>query len=151
MKRFSLHLLVALFSALTLTSCKTAENVATSQDVPYVVADHYFLRNDVTALPQGIITSEAQFQSLFGMAPVMGGKDAMPTAIDFKKQFVIAVCVPETDRETDIKPLSLHSTKQNLVFTYEVVTGEKRSYTIQPVLLIIVDKKYEAPLQMLQK
>lgn len=151
MKRLSLHLLIALLSTLTLASCKTAQTATEAHDVPYIVADHYFLRNDVTALPQGIIQSEEQFQSLFGMAPVMGGKDALPTEIDFKKQFVIAVCVPETDRATDIKPLSLHSTKQNLVFTYKVVTGEKRSYTIQPVLLIIVDRKYEAPLQMLQK
>jgi hypothetical protein len=71
------------------------------------------------------------------------GKDGEPTKIDFAKQFVIAVVLPETDTETDIQPVRLTLTPAGLHFTYRVRRGQKMSSYMQPLLLVAVDKKYE--------
>ena len=85
------------------------------------------------------------------MAAVMG-KDGMPTSIDFTKQYVIAVTLPETDTETDINLVSLKKdTNSDIILTYKVMTGEKRSYTIVPVRLLIVDKKYDGNVKLIKQ
>lgn len=138
-------LLVA--SALVVASCSTLKNSQKGQRVPYTVAQRYFLKNDVTSLPNGAITSASEFERLFGMATVMG-KDGQPTTVDFTRQFVIAVSVPETNRATDIKPLTLQQENGSLVLSYTVERGEQRSFSIQPLLLLVVDKKYEATVEL---
>lgn len=151
MKRLSITLLMAVLATMAMVGCKSLPQQDKTREVPFTEAKHYFLRNDVKKLPQGKITSEEQLLSLFGMAPVMGGKDALPTEIDFDKQFAITATVPETDVDTEIVPLSLRQENGNLMLAYQVKRGEKRSYTIQPMLLIVVDKKYDAPLQLQEK
>lgn len=145
-KLYILPAVLAMIMAAVAVSCATMKNGG-EKDVDYIVADHYFVKNDVATLPNGIITSEEQFRSYFGEATVMGPY-GRPTVINFKNQFAIAVCVPETDRDTSIDPVRLKRTATNLVLTYRVKQGEKRSYTIQPLMLLVVDKKYEAPLEM---
>lgn len=111
--------------------------------VDYVEANHYFVRNDMKSLPPTTITTQQQFDSCFGMAAVMG-KDGLPTSINFAHQFVIAVALPETDVQTVLTPVSLEQTNaRELTFTYRLKRGQKQTYTMQPLLLIIVDKKYE--------
>lgn len=149
MRKFFIFICAAVMTALTTASCKTSDNTTSknvsSQDVPFIIADHYFVKNDVKTLPNGIIKTQEDFYRVFGEATVMGG---LPTNINFNKQFVIAVSVPETDYHTTISPLSLKQDWQNLVFTYHVDKGEKMGYRIQPVLIIVVDKKYEAQLKV---
>ena len=138
-----------------LISCHTTENRGGSSvdavssatekvtDVPYTVADHYFVRNDVKKLPNGKISSQKDFESKIGKAPVMG-EGGLPTEIDFDKQFAISVTKPVTDYATDLEPVSLVSDSEgDLVFTYRTIVGEHQSYSIQPNLIIIVDKKYK--------
>ena len=111
--------------------------------VAYVAANHYFVRNDLKGLPPTIITTQQQFDNCFGMAAVMG-KGGRPTHINFAQQFVIAVTLPETDVQTTLTPVQLEQTNTNeLTFTYRIKRGQQQSYTMQPLLLIIVDKKYE--------
>ena len=70
------------------------------------VAKNYFFSNNAS-LPASLkVTNEHEFNHYFGMAAVMG-KGGEPTKIDFKKQFVIAKVLPETNISTDIQPLSL--------------------------------------------
>ena len=112
-------------------------------EIPYIVAKNYFVRNDVTTVENPKIETQAAFEQVFGMAPVMS-KDGQPTEIDFSKQFVIAVVLPETDLSTVIKPISLKKNGKNkLVFTYHVGRGQKQTYTIRPCLAIVVDKAYK--------
>lgn len=151
MKQTVAILSLFLIALCSLSSCKTAESGNSTKSLSYIVADHYFVKNNVEVLPQGAITTEDAFHTYFGEAPVMGGKDALPTPINFKKQFAIAVCVPETDIQTDITPVSLHKAGKDLVFTYKVTRGAKRSYTTQPLLLIFVDKKYEGKVVLKQQ
>ena len=113
-----------------------------SGNVPYDTVRNYFFRNDATAPASPKISSREQFDSLFGAAAFMG-KDGQPTSIDFGRQFVIAVVLPETDIETTLEPLSLTRSGGELTFTYGKKEGGKVSYTMRPVLLVAVDKAYE--------
>lgn len=137
-----------LLALITMTGCKTTATTADTTDVPFIIADHYFVNNDVKTLPQGIIDNEADFNRAFGMAAVMGG---LPTPVDFKKQFVIAATVPETDIHTVITPAGLKRDSKGLTLNYHVERGGKQSYTMQPLLMIVVDRRYMAPLTMHQE
>ncbi|PSK91516.1 hypothetical protein [Taibaiella chishuiensis] len=151
--------IVALLGVCLLQSCgsgKTSENslpaapvqeaspAPATADVPYTVAEGYFVKNTVKPgpLPAPRITTQQDFDNIFGAAAHMG-KNGMPTAIDFAKQFVIAVVADETDMATELKPISLKKeTGDQLVFTYETIKGAKQSYTIRPVLMVVVDNTH---------
>lgn len=120
-------------------------------EIPFYEAKNYFVRNDIQNSVPVKFENEKDFKEYFGMAAVMG-KDGMPTSIDFTKQYVIAVTLPETDTETDINLVSLKKdTNSDIILTYKVITGEKRSYTIIPVRLLIVDKKYDGTVKLIRQ
>ena len=130
-----------------MNSC--AQTLTTEGDVAYTEGHNYFVRNDVTEVPT-MITTQEQFERYFGMAAVMG-KNGMPTAIDFAKQYVIAAVMPLTDIQTE---MSVHSLKQKgdtIVFTYRVKRGEQQSYTMRPMLMIVVDNKYKGVVKMVEE
>lgn len=112
--------------------------------VPFELAKGYFLRNDVEVeeFPTHI-TSQAQLDQFFGMAAVMG-ENGKPTVIDFDKNFVIPVVYPETDQETSLVVERFwHTAPTELTLSVGAVRGEEhRSFTIRPVLLLIVDNYY---------
>ena len=117
-------------------------------EIPFYEAKNYFVRNDIQNSVPVKFENEKDFKEYFGMAAVMG-KDGMPTSIDFTKQYVIAVTLPETDTETDINLVRLKKdTNSDIILTYKVITGEKRSYTIVPLRLLIVDKKYDGTVKL---
>lgn len=120
-------------AAMLATSCAPAENV------PFETVKNYFFRNDAEVPASPAITTQEQFDSLFGAAAFMG-KDGQPTEIDFGEQFVIAVVLPETDTETTLKPVSLTRSGGTLTFTYSKAEGNKVSYTMRPLLLVAADK-----------
>jgi hypothetical protein len=110
--------------------------------LPYKEAEHYFLRNDVDGrkVPAAIAT-RSDFDRCFGMAAVMGGQ---PTPIDFDRQFVIAVVLPETNHSTTIHPDTLTDEGDALQLEYGVsVSPEENTWTSVPLCLLIVDKRYE--------
>lgn len=65
-------------------------------NIPYVVMNNYFLKNNVVGISYPLITKQEEFSGLFGMAAVMG-KDGAPTSVDFSKESVIAIVLPETN------------------------------------------------------
>ncbi len=144
MKKFTFILVMLL----TIVACSEKQttpigNETGSKDVPFEVARNYFFKNNSAILPDNPqITTEEEFNKFFGMATTMG-KDGKPTAIDFSKQFVIAVVLPVTDIETEINPVKVEEKGDSLLYSYEIKKGEKQSYSIQPVSIIILDKKYE--------
>ena len=119
----------------------------------FEVAKNYFIKNDQAIPASSKITTEEEFNKLFGMATTMGerllvgdgtsGMDGKPTEIDFSKQFVLAIVLPVTDIATEITPVKLEAKGDSLFFTYDVKTGEKQSFTIQPFSIIILDRKFE--------
>ena len=130
------RVLLFLASIMALVSCKGPSNV------PYTELDHYYFKNgqDIPGNPK--LDTEEAFASLFGMAPVMG-ESGKPTPVDFSKEFVIAVVYPVTEYHTELAPESLCLENGELVFTYTETVGEKQSWSMQPILLVKVSRKYE--------
>lgn len=127
------------------TKTKVSECATTKVkgDIPYVVAEHYFVRNDLRTLPPEKIVSEAEFNANFGMAATMGD-NGMPTKIDFKRQYVISVTLPETNIHTEIVPIGLKKADDGkIIFSYQIKLGDNLTYTMSPSLLIVVDRKYD--------
>lgn len=121
-------------------SNNTEEVESSGSKIRYVVANHYFVRNDVKIFKNTKITTQEAFDKIFGCAAVMG-KDGMPTSIDFAKQYVIAVIKPETDRPTTLIAKNLMKNAEGkIVFSYKALIGEKQTYTMVPSLIIVVDK-----------
>lgn len=136
--------MIALACVVAMTACtsrKTALAEDAGQEVAFTVAQHYFFNNgqEIPASPK--ITSEAEFKRLFGMAAVMG-KNGQPTEIDFGKSFVLALVEPITDVETELTPVKVVEKGDTLFYTCEVKKGEKQSFSMQPVSIIVLDKKY---------
>jgi hypothetical protein len=127
-------------------SISTIETQTTKEtDVPYRVAERYFIKNSVRegALLSSKIETQEAFESIFGAAATMG-KNGTPSKIDFGKQYVIALAGNTTDTLTDIKPVFLRKNGTNdIVLTYSIIKGERQSFLIRPCLLIIVDKSYD--------
>ena len=141
-------MLFAIAMLLTVVACNNkpataVDNNIEKGEVPYEVAKNYFFKNDLDILPASPkITSAEVFNKLFGMATTMG-EDGQPTQIDFAKQFAVAIVLPVTDFATEINPVKLEVAGDSLLYTYQVKTGEKQSYSIQPISIIAIDKKYE--------
>ncbi len=137
-------LIALLAGILTVASCSVLK------DVPFTQLDHYFFKNgqEIPADPK--IDTEEEFSALFGMAAVMG-KDGIPTPVDFSKEFVIAVVKPVTDQLTELSPISLQMSDGDLVFTYSETTGEKMSWSMQPLLLVKADRRYGTAAVRLEK
>ncbi len=122
--------------ALNLSSCGTSESISTTS------MERYFVRNDIDSYTPRLIQSQEELETYFGMATVMGA-NGKPTPVDFSKKNVIAIIDSATDRETEIKVTSVKKQDDKLVVSYKVVTsGEPRSYSIVPCLLLQIDKKY---------
>lgn len=131
MRKIILFLAVALAFA----SCKQAS------DIPFEEVKNYFFRNDAEAPENPVIDTAEQFDALFGAAAFMG-KGGQVTPVDFGKEFVIAVVNPETDCQTELVPESLRMEDGELVFSYDETIGEQQSWTMRPILLVKVDRKY---------
>ena len=117
------------------------EHFGVEMERPHIVCQ-YSAKNNQVIPEYPKIVSEEEFTKLFGMATKMG-EDGKPTAIDFTKQFVLAIVLPETDFATEINPVKVEEKGDSLLYTYEVKTGEKQSFRIQPVSIVVLDKKYE--------
>ena len=139
---FAFATLLAVVACTTKPTEATVENNNAAEEVTFEVAKNHFFKNDQTIPASPKITTEEEFSKLFGMATTMG-EDGKPTEIDFTKQFVLAIVLPVTDIATEITSVKLEAKGDSLFYTYNVKTGEKQSFTIQPVSIIILDKKYE--------
>ena len=122
-------------AVLSFTSCRQAS------EIPFEEVKNYFFRNNADIPESPVIDSSEQFDKLFGAAAFMG-KDGQPTSVDFSKEFVIAIVNPVTDCHTELTPESLRKVDDELVFTYRETIGEQQSWTMRPILLVKVDRKY---------
>lgn len=151
-KVFSIAI-IAIAAMTLLSSCKQnqKQNEANPEEailgkpseVSYTVAQNYFIKSGAVLPENHKITDQETFNQIFGMATTMG-ENGKPTEIDFDKNFVIAVETGPVQKETTLTPeylINHHDGK--LVFHYAIKQGEDISYTIRPVLIIIVDKNLE--------
>jgi len=121
---------------------------ATNAVIPFFEAKNYFVKNtyknkEVATLK---ITSQEEFDEIFSPAAVMG-ENGKPTQIDFSKQYALAVIAPITDKETSVTANSLSYRDTEIVLDYKITEGKPQSFTIQPFLLIVVDKEHSGPVK----
>ena len=138
------RVILFIVAVLSFASCRQAA------DIPFEEVKNYFFRNDAEIPESPVIDSSEQFGELFGAAAFMG-KDGQPTPVDFNREFLIAVVNPVTDCSTELVPESLRKEDGELVFTYQETIGERQSWTMQPVLLVKVDRKYRAEAVRLER
>jgi hypothetical protein len=148
---------------LLLNSCKLPNSNSTNTDtttvsvdsastIPYTEAQRYFVNNTYKEgqLTNPKITNQDSFNHIFGMGAVMG-PDGKPTSIDFATQYAIAVIKPETDVPTTLSVNKLTQNGNNITLNYKTTSGEKTTYIMQPFLLIIVDKKFDGEVSVVEE
>ena len=118
--------------------------------VPYTEGHNYFVNNSYTEdrLPAATITTREEFDTVFGKAPVMG---SLPTPVDFDTQYVIAVIEPMTDEAVYLEVESLVKIGDKLIMTYSRETGDRRSYSVRPMLMLVVDREYAGEVEIVME
>jgi len=150
--RKNLALMLLGITSAFFVACSTQKNYTGKiSDVKYKVARNYFFNNDAIVPSNPMVTSQKDFDKLYGAAAVMG-KDGAPTAIDFSKQVAIGIVLPLTNNHTEVVPTRLTSDGEVLTLHYKEQIGEKNmSWTMRPMAIVIVDKKYKGKTCVLEK
>lgn len=130
-------------ASLLFVSCATNKtSTVGSKSVGFEQVKNYFSLSNEKQPVLTKITSRAEFEKLFGPAAFMG-KDGEPTKVDFKKYFLVAYILPETNRKTDISAQGFAAKDgKTLVVKYKLEEGGEQSYTTKPFFLVLVDRKY---------
>jgi hypothetical protein len=142
MKKISFYMIVMVMALTSIqyASAKKVAKTCTGTKVAYTELRNYFVSNrDITKATTLTVTDGELFDKTFGMAAVMGA-NGQPTHVDFSKQMVLAVILPETDHSTQITPVSLVKKARQLVYSYRIKRGVKMTYTILPFHAIVVNK-----------
>ena len=108
--------------------------------VHYTTLENYFVRNDVDCSKQRrlILDNQQDFDAFFGKAATMGG---LPTTVNWNKQYVVAIILPETKRATSIEPVAVKVTDNDvMVFSYHIKKGDKMSHSMVPFTAVAIDK-----------
>ncbi|TDL99567.1 MAG: hypothetical protein C4K58_06660 [Flavobacteriaceae bacterium] len=88
-----------------------------------------------------VIRNDEKFNEIFSMATVMG-KQGRPTEIDFSKELVLAVILPETDFETSVMPVSVQKGENGkITLIYQKVVGQKQSYVSKPSFIVVLENE----------
>lgn len=137
------------------TTVDSTENVAQSatiDNVVYEIAKNYFVKNTYKneQIETLKITTQEKFDEVFGMAATMG-KNGMPTKIDFSKQFVAAIVGQEMNKEVNFQVNSFVKKGDEIVLTYAVMEGKELSFSIQPSLILVLDKAWDGTLKFEKK
>jgi hypothetical protein len=133
-----MKMVVCCLVAVAMTSCAVSKETVNFKEVK-----NYFYRNDAPKGEQLLkLTTQVEFDRYFGAAAFMG-KDGQSTLIDFKKNFVIAKVLPETNRDTEIKDIKLaKSSDGHLTFGYSTTNKKPQSFSIRPTVQITVSREY---------
>lgn len=140
-KIFFISLVALLFASCAVVKPEGAK-------VAFIPVQNYFVKNNLKSPVPNKITTLEEFEKFFGTATTQWyGK---PTEVNFEKEFVIVVALPETDEQTTMRPIKVFQGKNNLEFCYTIEKGEKLTYKILPFVMVKVDKKYDLPLTLIQ-
>lgn len=128
---------IVLALAVVMSSCAVNLSGVTAN---YNRMNNYYINNH---FPNGthklVIHNQQDFENVFGAGAVMG-RNGQPTRIDFSKQFVVAVILPETNRQTTIETALVRRVRDRLYFSYIIDEGHATSYTIRPYTAVVVDR-----------
>jgi hypothetical protein len=123
-----------------------AKAIDLKQDLPqlgrieYQIINNYFVKNTVKKGQKRKIENQKEFDALFGAAATMV-KDGKPTAIDFKKQNVIAIIGNTTNYNTSYEITGIAmGAMGTVVVSYKTNKGTKMTNSIRPFTAITIDK-----------
>ncbi len=123
--------------ALLLSSC--AVNLG-GVAANYYRMNNYYVNNHIdNGTHKLVIHNQQDFDAVFGAGAVMG-RNGQPTAINFARQFVIAIILPETNRQTTIETAMLNRVGDRLYYSYIIEEGHATSYTMRPYTAVVVDR-----------
>lgn len=133
---------VALMCVQCTTSKELRQAKKGAKSVPYTVLENYHVRNNIDGSKPHrlIIDNERDFNAFFGPAAIMGG---LPTDINWKKQFVVAILLPETNKPTMVTPMDVKQSPGNIIFKYQVNRGRKTSYTLIPFAAVALNRSVD--------
>ena len=141
MKRIAIILALI---AVTLLCCQCANSPYSrakkgAKAIPFQTLENYYVRNDVGSnqVQRLILDNQEDFDAVFGPAGIMGGA---PTDINWKRQFVIAILLPETNRPTMVTPMEVKQSPGNIILYYQVNRGRKTSYKLVPFTAVALDR-----------
>ncbi len=114
-----------------------------SEAISYRTIRGYFFRTDreVPETRYCLIGNAAAFDSLFGAAAVMG-PGGLPDSIDFSREFLLALTEEESRFDTQFIIDSLISRGDTLTATWHVQQGDSLTFSILPIQLLAVDRRY---------
>ena len=145
MKKFLQLALVAIVAAMSLTSCDM--NFYGGTPTAYGQLDNYYVINDYynqyyydNSASKLVITDSYEFRQVFGQASI-NNRYGVPTDVDFRREFVVAVILPVTNRYTEIEPVSVNREGDRVYFTYQVFRGAMQSYYTQPFTAVVLDRR----------
>ena len=134
----------ALFLLMTFLSCQSHKIPQDQKaQVSFRQLSGYFFRTD-RQVPKArfcTIGNAETFDSLFGAAAVMG-PGGLPDSIDFSREFIIAMIEAESRFETQFIIDSLTSKGATLTAAWSVLQGDSLTFSILPVQLLAVDRRY---------
>lgn len=136
--------MLSLMTAAMLLGAASMGQAATKNygPVSYTVLHRYFHNNDAPMPASPLITTREEFDAQFGMATVMG-EGGQPTPVNFRKQVVLAIVLPVTEKATTIDSVTVSQTSADeLTLAYTVHEGFDNGYSIQPVYLLSIDRRY---------
>lgn len=137
MKKTFLLSCVVMVMAMMFSSCAVNLSGVTAN---YARMSNFYVNNH---FPDGthklVLHNQQDFESVFGEGAVMG-KNGMPTKVDFRHQFVVAVVLPETNRQTTIETALVNRVGDRLYFSYIIDEGHSTSYTMRPFTAVVVDR-----------
>ena len=118
--------------------------------IPFEEAKNYFVKNNYPDQELHFLklTSENEFNKIFGMATFMG-EAGKPTKIDFSECYIIALIGKTNNNATDLEVKSLKKDYNTIVITvFSKSKKAKVSYTSRPVKLLIVKHKYKGDIKL---
>jgi len=143
-----LTIILSLVASLLLCcQCATSSQLRKAQkgakEIPYQVLKNYYVRNDIdcSSIQRLVLDNEQDFNAYFGNAALMGG---LPTDINWKTQFVIAVVLPETDRTMNVIPKQVKQSPGNVIFKYQLNRGRKTGYKQVPFAAVAINRAADA-------
>ena len=116
MRRIAIILSLAAVALLCCQCAKSPYQLAKkgAKSVPFTTLEHYYVRNNAASnhVQRLILDTKKDFEAYFGEGAVMGG---MPTDINWRRQYVIALLLSVTNKQTMITPKEVKQSPGNVI------------------------------------
>ena len=141
MKRF-VYILALIVAIVVFAQCNPLKKIeAKAYPINYTELYNYYVRSNVVSkkIQRVVIDNETEFHQYFGEAAVMG-RNGQPTPVNFKTQYVLAIILPVTNKDTQVIPAEISQVDNTVIVNYRVKKGKKLGYNIIPFTAVATDK-----------